>query len=116
MFGSFFVSGLFLMSSGLLNVENGIDNEQSIKVLAELDKLPLIVIDVYEINFRIYGELTEINENGFSVFSFQKGKVVFAYNGNLSEFSEGEMVGVYYNYLPDGGREVVRIRKVSDER
>jgi len=109
---SFFISGLFFADSGLINFqEDEINNEKSIQILTELDKLPLIKIDVYEIIFCSSGELIEKNKDNVSFISSSGEKEIFVCDIDLSNFNEEDKVKVCYNYLPEGGKKVVRIKK-----
>lgn len=112
MITSLFVSGLFFDNSGLVNYENGIDNEKSIQILTELDKLPLISIDAYKIIFHSYGELTEINGNRITIV-LSGEKEIFIYEEDLSEFKKGDWLRVYYNYLPEGGKKVTKVERID---
>ncbi len=116
MLASFFISGLFFVNSGMIDFQDGeFDEENGIRFLADLDTLPLIKIDAYEIDFHSHGEIIAISNESISFFSYHEDEETFDYDGDSSGFSEGERIVVYYNYLPEGGKKVVRIRR-ADER
>ena len=110
MFASFLISGLFFLNSGLIDSQtNSIDNRQSIEILKELNKLPLVQINVYEIDFYKKGILEKIG-NGELVINLNGDKKVFLYDGN-SSINEGEFVIFYYNFLPDDKQKIIWIQK-----
>lgn len=111
MMSCFLVSGLFFMNSGIVDIHTGIDNENSIHILAEINALPLIYINPYNIIFCASGKIADIKDKEFDFVPFYGDKESFSYEGNLSNFSSEEEVRIYYNYLPEGGKKIVRIRK-----
>ncbi len=114
MITSFFISGLFFANSGLINFKgDGIDNEKSIQILTELDKLPMVSIDVYNIIFQSYGELAEINKDNIILASSSGEKEIFVCDIDLSEFNESDKVMLYYNYLPEGGKKIIKIKRIE---
>lgn len=105
----FFVSGLFLVNSGLFDFKNGgINDEKGLQILKEIDTLPLVEIDVYDINFQVYGELIEVEEGEIVIESYGES-LVFFYEGEISDFKKGEKIRVYYKYLPKGGKKISKI-------
>lgn len=109
MFASFFVSGLFFVSSGLVDFETGVDNEGSIRILAKLDTLPFITIDPYQIDFYLRGKVLDLDNESIRLVSYHGKEDVFYY-GNSSFFDVDDELIVIYNYLPEGGKKIVRIR------
>jgi hypothetical protein len=101
------------MHSGMFSDNGEFDEDKGIQILAELDKLPLIEIDVYEITFTSYGTLIEINEKNLTVFSKHSEKnETFIYD-KTSDLKEGEKVKVYYNYFPEGEKKVLKVEMYS---
>lgn len=110
MMASFFISGLFFVDSELVDFEKGINNEKSIAILSELDGLPLIEVNPYEISFFMRGEIVEVSLGSVVIWSDGVGES-FVLNFDISDFEKGEVVVVGYRYLPEGGREVFWVEK-----
>ncbi len=112
MIGCFFLSGLFFMDSGLVDPGTGIDNENSIRILAELDALPMVQIEPYDINFYRRGELTGIGNGSLTIASYRENGDTFLYPGNTSVFRKGEWLRIYYRYLPEGGKRIFKVERI----
>jgi hypothetical protein len=111
---SFFMSGLFFINSGFVSLDgNGIDNRQSIELIAELDKLPLVYVNPYEINFCKSGKIIEINEKDFSFAPVYGEQERFSYDINLSEINTENRAIVCYNYLPMEGKKAFYVKNVA---
>ena len=110
MFSSFLISGLFFLNLGIINSDlDDIDDEHTEKILIELDRLPLVDINPYEVNFYSRG-IFEGNENGKLIINSQGEIKEFYYEGNDS-FEQGDSVEIYYNFLPEGEKKIFWIRK-----
>ncbi|MCW8966387.1 MAG: hypothetical protein OQK82_06855 [Candidatus Pacearchaeota archaeon] len=113
MMSSFFISGLFFANSGLVSFNGkGVDTEKSIEILVELDKLPMISIDPYDLTFYSSGELVDFDKETLTFNSDFSGEEVFFYTANLSKLKQGDEAKIYYNYLQKGGRNIFKIKKI----
>jgi hypothetical protein len=111
---SFFTSGLFFLNSEFVSLDGrGIDNRQSVEMIAELDKLPLIDIDAYEIEFCISGNITDVKDKEFSFVSVLNEQENFLSDLNMSAIDTEKIVLVCYNYLPEDGKKATHIKNLN---
>ena len=102
----FFVSWLFFLNSGIIDDNWELDEIQTVKITAELDKLPLINTD--ELVFDSHGTLMEI---GNETLTFKEGNETFIHSENISGLNIGDEVRVEYKYSSEYEKEVLFKRK-----
>ena len=115
MVSCFFISGLFFLSSGMIDENTGNLNEwRTFQLVSDLDKIPLMHFDTADMEFTSYGTVIDITNTSLIITS-RKGNESFLYKGNLSSLNTTGGIKVSYTFSPEGEEQVTRLRVLYAE-
>jgi len=108
----YFTAALFFLNSGIIDDQGSLDEIRSIKILQELDKIPLVNTDVEDITFSTYGTVKSITSESITISAHHHKIETFSHNGNLSILQEGDTAWISYGYSTEFEKEIIQFRKV----